>query len=283
VRHRPIDRIALLKAINQFWPKWLGDARKETAVDRAAGRQKSEDALWSKIKPVFRKHQREKCAYCERILGEGAVEWDVEHFRPKRRVDEWSSTTFPEIGTGGEDARGYFLLAFEPRNYLASCKTCNSTFKKNFFPIAGERMLSVARAEDARDERAFLLNPLDPDDPPPESLIGYHGVAPQIVATRPEDRQRAAMTIEVLGLAAREDLHRVRAETIMAMRLALDKLTDPSESERSYAREVLGAMTAPGARMSSCAVAFRELYQDDPEKARELSLIATRYVHSQSR
>ena len=282
MRHLPFDKEALLAAIYRLSPKWIEHAATDTEENRAEGRHVKEGGRWSAIKPVFRKHQGEKCAYCERTLGEGGVDWDVEHYRPKGRVDDWHSRKYPGLATGGADPHGYFLLAYEPENYLACCGTCNSTYKKNFFPLAGRRDVLAASSEAARGERPYLLNPLDPNDPPPESLISYRGISPQIVADTEEGRHRAWVTMEVLGLAIREDVARARAEVVVSMRSALDKWDDPDPAEREYGREVVEAHTAPRARMSACAVAFRALYEQDPQEAKRLSQIANRYVRSRT-
>ena len=103
---------------------------------------------------------------------------------------EWTSPSAAGVPTGGADAGGYFALALDPRNYLVSCKPCNTKHKGNFFPIAGKRMADAVDVDEARAEKPYLLNPLDPDDEAPEDLIGFHGVNPREVADSVEGRRR---------------------------------------------------------------------------------------------
>ena len=92
------------------------------------------DSPWSEIKEVFASLQRCKCAYCERVLqgapSENKVESDIEHFRPKKKTVVVRGETAAKSGR----ADGYAWLATIVLNYLLSCKTCNSSLKKNYFP-----------------------------------------------------------------------------------------------------------------------------------------------------
>ena len=51
------------------------------------------DLNWSNIKYLFINIQHNKCAFCERKLAAredgGAIEHDVEHFRPKNAIKAW--------------------------------------------------------------------------------------------------------------------------------------------------------------------------------------------------
>src|SRR4051812_19371730 len=125
--HMPLPAEELERRIDETSGTWRQRAQAAAAADQAAGEHVSTN-LWSEIKPVLRAHQREKCAYCERKLGTAGIEWDVEHFRPKKRVDEWTSPSVAaQTGAAGH---GYFRLAFVPRNYLVACKPCNSVHKR---------------------------------------------------------------------------------------------------------------------------------------------------------
>ena len=79
--------------------------------------------------------QRHKCVFCERQLGHGAIEHDLEHFRPKGSTAPWSPMALPTHGVGAGRAEGYWWLSYDLGNYAASCKFCNSTLKSNRFPI----------------------------------------------------------------------------------------------------------------------------------------------------
>ncbi len=279
--HLPMDPEVLVETIESTFPTWTRRARTRTAANRKAGQYVSTANIWSEIKNIFVRHQKTKCAYCERKLGDAGIEWDVEHFRPKKKVVEWTAPGFTGIRTGSSDEKGYFLLAFEPENYLASCKPCNSTHKGNFFPIAGQREAMAGSMEETRNERPYLLNPLDRDEQPPESLISFFGVLPRATQGSQADRRRAAITIKVLGLD-RPDLEYPRFEKIMNLWNALQSEDSPQEARRQQGRRSVKALTAVGSPMTNCARSFLRLYQSDRDTADEIARIATEYVLSHS-
>jgi len=277
--HTPFEAIRLEAEIEAAKPSWLRRAREKTEQNRAAGDYVSSGNIWSEIKKVFVAHQRKKCAFCERQLGSDGIEWDVEHFRPKHRVDEWSSPTVTG-STGASDARGYYALALDPRNYLVACKPCNSTHKGNFFPIAAARMVAVVDVDEARAERPYLLNPLDPEDEAPEGLIGFRGVNPRLVAGSAQGRRRAEITIEVLGLT-RADLELERCRLVADMWIALLQRENPEG--REAAEIVVRSKTALGSPHASCARCFQALFHTDRAAARELAQLAAEFADSHSR
>jgi hypothetical protein len=277
--HTPFDPDRLQEEIQVVKPSWLARARDRTERNQTAGMHVADDNIWSEIKEIFTTHQHKKCAYCERWLGSAAVEWDVEHFRPKAGVDGWASPTAAGVSTGDADTRAYFGLALEPRNYLVACKPCNTIYKRNFFPIAGVRMADAVDIDHVRAERPYLLNPLDPDDEAPEDLIGFRGVNPRCVTDSVEGRRRAEFTIEVLGLS-RADLDLERSRTVMHMWIALQLRQDPDTREDSEI--AVHTMTAIGSPHASCARCFQELFESDRDEANRIGRLASRFVLSHS-
>lgn len=138
----PITKAKLTKDIGQ---DWLDRAAERTKVFKQQGFYEEKSSIWSEAKPVYMKLQGNgKCAYCERQMEEtalGKVEQDVEHFRPKGNVKAWKPSKsltdagipFTPVPASG---LGYYLLPYHPFNYAAACKPCNSTLKKDQFPIA---------------------------------------------------------------------------------------------------------------------------------------------------
>jgi hypothetical protein len=87
-----ITRNELFKQIEVESPGWLAEARQKTARFKSAKKYNEKAGSWSAVKQVYIALQCGKCAYCERALEDGAlgkIEWDVEHFRPKSRVQVW--------------------------------------------------------------------------------------------------------------------------------------------------------------------------------------------------
>ena len=75
-------------------PKWRTRAAKRTARFKKGGRFAEKSSIWSEVKPLYMTLQGEnKCVYCERKFGSveaSTVEHDLEHFRPKSHVDDWT-------------------------------------------------------------------------------------------------------------------------------------------------------------------------------------------------
>lgn len=118
------------------------------------------------------KRQHQKCAYCERLPGEGSQ--PVEHHRPKSGADRGD----PSVeGSRGKtvDAQHCWWLAWTWENLLFACVNCNGQNKKgNWFGVEpgtsalGEpdvRSAEVTAASfDLASERPMLLDPTR-DDP----------------------------------------------------------------------------------------------------------------------
>jgi hypothetical protein len=186
-----------------------------------------------------------KCAYCESRYT-ATQPLDVEHWRPKSDVKlaAWETCT---------DFTGYYWLASEWDNLLASCIDCNrrrkqidaftggmtASGKATAFPIRDATQRAGAPGELAT-EQPLLLNPCveDPSDhlqphPDDESLL---------VAKRGSDRGTAS--IEVYGLnraglvlARREQLFRVRHHLYQLTKLL--ELAPRTRGRRLYLVEEL--------------------------------------------
>jgi uncharacterized protein (TIGR02646 family) len=102
--------------------------------------------IWAELKWHLFELFHGKCAYCEgkpRSVASG----DVEHFRPKSKVDE------------DEDHPGYFWLAYDETNLLPSCELCNRAHAKmTHFPVIGKH---ARDSQKLADEQPLLLNPYD--------------------------------------------------------------------------------------------------------------------------
>lgn len=234
----PITQRDLLARIERASSGWMRKARKRTRDLEAHGCFTDEvlngngPPSWSAVKDVWRELQGHACAYCQRPLPitSGAVETDVEHYRPKSKCTDWKagkhhSQPDESAHVRGRDG-GYPWLAYAPWNYCTSCKVCNSTLKGTRFPIEGTpatgRQLPTTWAEvrALNDlEAPLLLFPIgsvDRDDP--EALIGWEGpiaVAKGEVGSRTWRRARA--TLAFFNLNGREDLVRGRAESVVRL------------------------------------------------------------------
>ena len=232
------------RRVEEELPQWKADAAKRTRKDIDAGGNTDRSAeLWSQVKPILKEVQLNKCAYCERFLGEDGREWQVEHYRPKRGIKIWPWPGPPSFTDQAVPARGgYYLLAHDIGNYLGSCGSCNN-FKHNYFPVSAPRQLGTADRSVLASERPLLVNPIDAEDDDPEELIDFYGPVPQ---ARPQEgmlRLRALASIEVVNLM-RQALVVERCLVIKGIWLAYTNRNLPGLPGED-ARESLAIVTEP--------------------------------------
>src|ERR1022692_2698639 len=194
------------KEVAESLPQWKSKAIKRTSENIAAGLgivRRGGD-IWSEVKPFFSAVQLNKCAYCESFLGERGVRWNVEHYRPKSRVDVWRPVSFKFTDQPSPISGGYYLLAYDIGNYLGSCESCNNP-KRSYFPVFASRQMNTADPSILAPERPLLINPIDTLDGDPEELIEFYGPIPWPRSQGGQSRLRALATIGVVNLG-REDL-----------------------------------------------------------------------------
>ena len=126
------------------WQIKAANAKKAAVAERTAGLPHAFDqSIWQALKLQLKSHFKDRCAYCESAMGRH--HGHVEHYRPKRRVDDDPAHL------------GYYWCAYDPENLLLSCATCNSSFKRNLFPVQpGTRAYFEV---DLAKEEPLLLNP----------------------------------------------------------------------------------------------------------------------------
>ena len=152
---------------NDFPGYWLPESRK---------------VLWE--------HQNSKCCFCEREREEKR-ESDLEHYRPKAKVDEEPTHL------------GYWWLTYEWDNYLFSCKPCNESFKGNQFPLLGKGQRAFNVGDNLDLEYPELINPYKEN---PELAISFdwescNDLFVKAVSHPHSDTEgRGRKTIEIVGL-----------------------------------------------------------------------------------
>jgi hypothetical protein len=269
-----IDFGELARAIDVTHPTWR--RRAATAIRRMrASTPRVFDPRgpsWADIKHHYIVLQHHKCAYCERRLEAedyGAIEHDVEHYRPKRSVSPWrGSDRHIELSDGNR--RGYCMLAYELRNYCAVCKTCNTTRKRDYFPIAGKPGRVDARdiAKLNASERPMLPYPLGQLDDDPETIIKFVGFLPIARSRSGHRRRRALVTIDLLALRERLELTQGRCMIIQALWLAIRAASsDDDPDERRLARRLIEDLLSGRRPHTACARAFVRLFEADPAAA----------------
>lgn len=246
---------------------------------------------WGEVKAVYVLDlQHGKCAYCEKELetGEldgdenvGAVEQDVEHFRPKNAVDSWE----PDLPLGFElrsgAPGGYYLLAYDLWNYCVACKVCNTRYKGTKFPIEGRAARRGASDLAAlnRAEKPLLLYPIGDVDDDPEDCIGFEGFQSVARAKSGRRHRRAITTIEFFALNIREALLRQRCDVIVSLhRALLDAGDETNASRREQGTQTVLHLTSDGSRHANCARSFHALFLEDPKRAYALFRDANEYA-----
>jgi len=279
------------KQIEDVSAGWLTRAAERTEVFRAAGHFDERSSIWAQVKRVYMEAQGFKCGFCERRLEKsqfGNVEHDVEHFRPKRSVKRWPSDTVRlergidfDFELGDDSDPGYFLLPYHIENYLVSCKTCNSALKSTSFPVARPRQIDGESPRAMRDERPYLLYPIGTvDQHDPEDVIRFEGILPVPVASRGHRRRRAEVTIAFFALDSREILLEERAETILALHVAMSSLDDPSGSTHAAATLLVERLVSPWSPHANCARSFHDLTLTDTPRAVAFATAALDYLDS---
>jgi hypothetical protein len=191
-----------------------------------------------------------KCAYCETPIVSGNP-GDVEHFRPKaycqplgpaRNRDDYGGQP-PARRNAGPALEGYWWLAYKWTNYLLSCNRCNSTWKRNQFPVGSTR---ARHGDRLSNEKALLINPFEMDPEPHfefDTLTGQiRGLTPEGVATvdvcgldrRSLEVQRATKGAK-LNKRYREYLNALQKSNIVAQDNALNALMDECRSKEAFA------------------------------------------------
>lgn len=166
-----------------------------------------------------------KCGYCEvDVWTVDRFKGDVEHYRPKGRIDVSVVRPDGSISTKVLFPSGYHWLAYDWRNYILTCNPCNSAHKKNLFPVK-HPPAAPPREGSEGEEVPLLLNPFGRRDPIKHLLFDELGV---VGPRRNSEFGRA--TIMVCGLD-RPALSKKRRKLAKLVRRQLDVISDPAADD----------------------------------------------------
>jgi hypothetical protein len=184
----------------------------------AAGlKVRAREAVWQELGPCLGALTNGKCWYSE--SRNPTADKNVDHFRPKNRVDE---------DPGHE---GYWWLAFQWRNYRYASQWCNqrrvndasgtSGGKWDHFPLCQGSVRARLESDDFELEEPELLDPIDPDD---WKLLTFRQDGYPTPAKQPgtSEYQRAEISIEVYHLQCNELVNERRALAGEIQRLVQD-------------------------------------------------------------
>lgn len=287
-----ISRAQLHGQIDATNPSWFNDAATVLAGLPATPASSDFKPLWSKIKQIYIDLQHSKCCFCEKPL-EGKIEQDVEHFRPKAQVSTWkvparlvAQGVAVQQPADGAAESGYRQLAYEPFNYAMACKTCNSSLKRNLFPIEGHRDSTGTDPAQMTAENPLFIYPISDVDVDPEELIEFIGLSPVPKAVNGYEFRRALVTIEVFRLddsKGRRSLFKLRA---YLLRLLFDELelreAATTADKRQKHQKAIDALTSPEAPFASCMRSFERLYAANVLRAEQIADECQNYMRTKS-
>ncbi len=146
------------------------------------------------VKEQMMADQHKKCAYCEQYKnGDYGC---VEHYRPK--------------GGYGSDKHlqkpGYYWLAYDWQNLLFSCSECNTSYKRNHFPLVDENARDIEH-RDITNEVPAIINPVT-TDPGEHIEFSEFIIRPKMVDG--QESIQGKTTIGVFRLNDRNDLKEKR-------------------------------------------------------------------------
>lgn len=153
------------------------------------------------VKEQLLEDQHRKCAYCEQSKnGDFGC---VEHFRPKGGYDTYANNSLVKPG--------YYWLAYEWDNLLFSCSECNTSCKKNHFPLVDENGRDILHRRISNEEPA-IINPAEED---PGNFIEFseYIVRPKLIDGKENVKGRT--TIDIFKLNERNDLKERRKQKWM--------------------------------------------------------------------
>ena len=240
---------------------------------------KKAKVFYGEVKSVFVTVQYGKCAYCESKPESSVIQWDVEHFRPKSNVTEWElpgpgspdlarrhfrrkpgAARFEyRIPTGPAMSEGYYLLSYDLGNYAAACKTCNTIYKRNYFPVANDRLAHERSIAAHLKEGAYLIYPLGDRAEDPEQYITFEDVQ----AAAKNGSPRGQLIIDFFDLN-REGIQRSRAEWLVhTCAPAFEGFVEG----RPKAIKTMQWLLSSEAPFTNCTRRFVELCKSDPAEA----------------
>jgi hypothetical protein len=288
----PVNETKLRAAILRLDANWFTDAANELSGLPASPKTSDFKPLWRKIKQIYIDLQYSKCCFCEKPL-EGKIEQDVEHFRPKAEVKPWkvpprlaAEGVVVQQRADGSSEDGYSQLAYEPFNYAMACKTCNSTLKRNLFPIEGRRDAIGTRPAAMRGEQALFIYPIGSIDVDPERLIEFDALSPLPKEQRGFGRRRALVTIDVFRLddsSNRRTLFKQRAYFLRLLFLELEGEAHATTDAKAQShRTVIANLTSPQAPFTNCMISFKRLHGSDPKRAGLIADECTKLMNRRS-
>jgi len=167
-----------------------------TIDDKKAFLNTAANWTWTEHKPAFEKMSHKKCWFSEAYAT--VSDFQIEHFRPKKKIDLVRSKDDYQEKRTVADTNGYWWLSYELENFrLAGGKP--NQIKGNYFPLETNSLVARQLDNSWRREVSILLDPCVQSD---TALITYDGVEPKEANPNPASLEhiRARVSIKVYGL-----------------------------------------------------------------------------------
>jgi hypothetical protein len=183
---------------------WTSIAQKKTVeitacptnIARKAYLDIAANQVWVQHKIAFERMSHNKCWFSEAYAT--VSDFQLEHFRPKKKVDLIKSKDDYSEKRKVADYNGYWWLAYELDNFRLAGGKPNQK-KGNYFPLETNSILAREKDNSWRKENFMLLDPCNKSD---VQLLSYSGVEP--IETNPDinshEHIRARISIKVYGL-----------------------------------------------------------------------------------
>ena len=212
---------------------------REKAQDQVDKRKRprfeKKDQKWRGFKNQLQDGTKRKCAYCEVKITADRYKGDVEHCRPKGRIDRLE---VEESGARRQKTQwetGYWWLAYAWDNYLLSCNTCNSKYKHSFFPLRDPAPQRAPVQGDEEHESPLLLHPFHGPDPAGHLQFDEIGQITSLGESR-----HGAVTIQICGLDREElrDSREEKAEKTSTLLRRLDAALQAGEPVLEFLEDI---------------------------------------------
>ena len=147
---------------------------------------------------------------------------------------------------------GYYWLVYSWTNLYWSCSVCNSSYKKDLFPLSNPLERARSHTDDVGTEEPLIVDP-GADDP-----SAHLEFRDEYVFALTEIGER---TIEIVGLN-RDELLEERTRRLVQLRTLMDLLSVyaaqhiPNDEKAQKARRLLVDAVVPSAPFSALARAF---------------------------
>lgn len=167
-----------------------------TIIEKKAFLDIAANQIWTKHKVAFEKLSHHKCWFSEAFAT--VSDFQIEHFRPKKRVQLIrNKDNYLEARTVADD-EGYWWLSYELDNFrLAGSKP--NQFKGSYFPLESGSRIGTSLSDSWKLEKPMFIDPCKKED---VDLITYDGVEPK--EANPDvnsiEHIRARISINLFGL-----------------------------------------------------------------------------------